>query len=85
MKRLQAGGNKPVALIGGATALIGDPSGKTDMRKMLTKEQVDVHVAAIKKQLERFIDFSDDKAILVNNADWLGNVNYIDMLRDIGP
>ena len=84
MKRLQAGGNKPVALIGGATALIGDPSGKTDMRKMLTKEQVDVHVAAIKKQLERFIDFSDDKAILVNNADWLGNVNYIDMLRDIG-
>lgn len=85
MKRLQAGGNKPVALIGGATALIGDPSGKTDMRKMLTKEQVDVHVAAIKKQLERFIDFRDDKAILVNNADWLGNVNYIDMLRDIGP
>ena len=85
MKRLQAGGNKPVALIGGATALIGDPSGKTDMRKMLTKEQVDIHVAGIKKQLERFIDFSDDKAILVNNADWLGNVNYIDMLREVGP
>lgn len=85
MKRLQEVGNKPICLVGGGTALIGDPSGKTDMRKMLTKEDIDKNVASIKKQVERFIDFSDDKAILVDNGDWLLNLNYIDMLREVGP
>ena len=85
MKRLQLAGNKPVCLMGGGTAMIGDPSGKTDMRKMLSKEDIEHNVESIKKQVSKFIDFSDDKAILVNNADWLLNLNYIEMLRDIGP
>ena len=81
---MQRAGHRPIALIGGGTAMVGDPSGKTDMRKMLTKEDIEHNVACIKKQMERFIDFSDDKAILVNNADWLLNLNYVDFLRDIG-
>ena len=85
MKRLQMAGNKPVCLVGGGTAMIGDPSGKTDMRKMMTKETIEHNVECIKKQVSRFIDFSDDKALLVNNADWLMDLNYIEMLREIGP
>ncbi len=85
MKRLQMAGNKPVCLMGGGTAMIGDPSGKTDMRKMLTRETIEANVECIKKQVSRFIDFNDDKAILVNNADWLMDLNYIEMLREIGP
>ncbi len=85
MKRLQMAGNKPIALIGGGTAMIGDPSGKTDMRQMLTKETIDHNVACFKKQMSRFIDFSDDKALLVNNADWILDLNYIDVLREVGP
>ena len=85
MKRLQMAGNKPVCLMGGGTAMIGDPSGKTDMRKMLTKETIEHNVECIKKQVSRFIDFSGDKALLVNNADWLMDLNYIEMLREIGP
>ena len=85
MKRLQMAGNKPVCLMGGGTAMIGDPSGKTDMRKMLTRETIEHNVECIKKQVSRFIDFSGDKAILVNNADWLMDLNYIEMLREIGP
>ena len=85
MKRLQMSGNKPVCLVGGGTAMIGDPSGKTDMRKMMTKETIAHNVECIKAQVSRFIDFSDDKALLVNNADWLMDLNYIDMLREIGP
>ena len=85
MKRLQMAGNKPVCLMGGGTAMIGDPSGKTDMRKMLTRETIEENVECIKKQVSRFIDFNDDKAILVNNADWLMDLNYIEMLREIGP
>ena len=84
MAHMQRAGHRPIALIGGGTAMVGDPSGKTDMRKMLTKEDIEHNVACIKKQMERFIDFSDDKAILVNNADWLLNINYVDFLRDIG-
>ena len=84
MKRLQMAGNKPIALLGGGTGMIGDPSGKTDMRKMLTKEDIDHNIACFKKQMSRFIDFSDDKAIMVNNADWLTNLNWIDLLRDVG-
>ncbi len=84
MKRLQEAGNTPIALLGGGTAMVGDPSGKTDLRKMLTKEQLDHNCEAIKKQVERFIDFSDGRGILVNNADWLRNLNYIDFLREIG-
>ena len=85
MKRLQMAGNKPIALIGGGTALVGDPSGKTDMRQMMTKETIDNNVAAFKKQMSRFIDFKDDKALLVNNADWLLDLNYVEFLREVGP
>ena len=84
MAHMQKAGHSPIALVGGGTAMIGDPSGKTDMRKMLTKEQIQHNVDCIKKQLERLIDFSDDKALLVNNADWLLNLNYVDFVRDIG-
>ncbi len=84
MKRLQMAGNKPIALLGGGTGMIGDPSGKSDMRKMLTKEDIEHNIACFKKQMSRFIDFSDDKAIMVNNADWLLNLNYIDVLREVG-
>ena len=84
MKRLQMAGNKPIALIGGGTAMIGDPSGKTDMRKMMTKETIDHNVECFKKQMSRFIDFSDNKAMIVNNADWLLDLNYVDVLREVG-
>ena len=84
MKRLQMAGNKPIALLGGGTGMIGDPSGKSDMRKMLTKEDIEHNIACFKKQMSRFIDFSDGKAIMVNNADWLMNLNYIDVLREVG-
>ncbi len=84
MKRLQMAGNKPIALLGGGTGMIGDPSGKSDMRKMLTKEDIEHNIACFKKQMSRFIDFSDDKAIMVNNANWLMNLNYIDVLREVG-
>ena len=84
MKRLQQAGNKPIALLGGGTAMIGDPSGKTDMRKMLTKETINHNIECFKKQMSRFIDFGEGKAILVNNADWLLDLNYVEMLRDVG-
>ena len=84
MAHMQRAGHRPIALIGGGTAMVGDPSGKTDMRKMLTKEDIQHNVDCIKKQMSRFIDFSDDKAILVNNADWLLNLNYVDFLREVG-
>ena len=84
MKRLQMAGNKPNALIGGGTAMIGDPSGRTDMRSMMTKETIDHNCACFKKQMERFIEFGEGKAQMVNNADWLLNLNYIDFIRDIG-
>ena len=84
MKRLQMAGNKPIVLIGGGTAMIGDPSGKTDMRKMMTKETINHNVECFKKQTSHFIDFSDDKAIIVNNGDWLLDLNYVDVLRDVG-
>ncbi|SFX57673.1 tyrosine--tRNA ligase [Ruminococcus sp. XPD3002] len=84
MKRLQMAGNKPIVLIGGGTAMIGDPSGKTDMRKMMTPETIQHNVDCFKKQMSRFIDFSEDKAIIVNNADWLMKLNYIELLRDVG-
>jgi tyrosyl-tRNA synthetase len=84
MKRLQMAGNKPIALLGGGTGMIGDPSGKTDMRKMLTKETIDHNIECFKKQMSRFIDFSDDKAIVVNNGDWLLDLNYVDVLREVG-
>ena len=84
MKRLQMAGNKPIALIGGGTAMIGDPSGRTDMRQMMTKETIQHNVDCFKKQMSRFIDFSDDKALLVNNADWLLDLNYIEILREVG-
>ena len=85
MKRLQMAGNKPIALIGGGTAMIGDPSGRTDMRQMMTEETIQHNVDCFKKQMSRFIDFSDDKALLVNNADWLLNLNYVEFLREVGP
>ena len=85
MKRLQMAGNKPIALLGGGTGMIGDPSGKTDMRKMLTKEDINHNIECFKKQMSRFIDFSEDKAMLVNNADWLLDLNYVDVLREVGP
>ncbi len=85
MKRLQMAGNRPIALIGGGTAMIGDPSGRTDMRQMMTKETIQHNVDCFKKQMSRFVDFSDGKALLVNNADWLLDLNYVDVLRDIGP
>ena len=84
MKRLQMAGNKPVVLIGGGTGHIGDPSGRTDMRSMMTKETIDHNCECFRKQMERFIEFGDDKAIMVNNADWLLNLNYIELLREVG-
>ena len=84
MKRLQMAGNKPIALIGGGTAMIGDPSGRTDMRQMMTKETIQHNVDCFKEQMSKFIDFSDDKAILVNNADWLLDLNYVELLREVG-
>ena len=84
MKRLQQAGNKPIALIGGGTAMIGDPSGRTDMRQMMTPETIQHNCDCFKKQMSRFIDFSDGKALMVNNADWLMDLNYIDVLREIG-
>ena len=84
MKRMQLAGNKPIALLGGGTGLIGDPSGKTDMRKVLTKETVDHNIACFKKQMSKFIEFGDDKAIMVNNADWILGLNYMELLREVG-
>ena len=84
MKRLQMAGNQPVALIGGGTTMIGDPSGRTDMRKMLTREDIDHNAECFKRQMERFIDFGEGKAIMVNNADWLMKLNYIELLREVG-
>ncbi len=84
MKRLQMAGNKPIALIGGGTAMIGDPSGRTDMRQMMTKETINHNVECFKKQMERFIEFGEDKAMLVNNADWLLDLNYVEVLREVG-
>ena len=84
MKRLQEAGNKPIALIGGGTAMVGDPSGKTDMRKMMTKETIEHNCQCFKKQMAKFIDFSEDKALMVNNADWLLDLNYVDVLREVG-
>ncbi len=84
MKRLQMAGNKPIALLGGGTGMIGDPSGKSDMRKMLTKEDIEHNIECFKKQMSRFIDFSDGKAVMVNNADWLLGLNYVDVLREVG-
>lgn len=85
MRRLQLAGNKPIALIGGGTAMIGDPSGRTDMRQMMTTEIIQHNCDCFKKQMERFIDFSEGKALMVNNADWLLGLNYVEMLRDVGP
>ena len=84
MKRLQMAGNRPIALLGGGTGMIGDPSGRTDMRQMLTKETIDHNISCFKKQMERFIEFGDGKAVLVNNADWLLDLNYIELLREVG-
>ena len=84
MKRLQMAGNKPIALIGGGTTMIGDPSGRTDMRKMLTMEDIEHNAACFKRQMEKFIDFSDGKALMVNNADWLLKLNYVELLREVG-
>ena len=85
MKRLQMAGNKPIALIGGGTTMIGDPSGRTDMRKMLTKEDIDHNAECFKRQMERFIEFGEGKALMLNNADWLLDLNYIELLREVGP
>ena len=85
MKRLQMAGNKPIALIGGGTAMIGDPTGKSDMRKMMTPETINHNVECFKKQMSKFIDFSDGKAMLVNNGDWILDMNYIEILREVGP
>ena len=85
MRRLQKAGNKPIALIGGGTAMIGDPSGRTDMRQMMTRETIQHNCDCFKVQMSKFIDFSDDKALMVNNADWLLDLNYVDFMRDIGP
>ena len=84
MKRLQQAGNRPIALIGGGTTMIGDPSGRTDMRKMLTKEDIDHNAECFKRQMERFIEFGEGKAMMLNNADWLLNLNYIELLREVG-
>ena len=84
MKRLQQAGNKPIALIGGGTTMIGDPSGRTDMRKMLTREDIDHNAECFRRQMERFIDFGEGKAMMLNNADWLLGLNYVDMLREVG-
>ena len=85
MKRLQMAGNKPIALLGGGTGMIGDPSGRTDMRTMMTRETIDHNCECFKKQMSRFIDFSDGKAIMVNNAEWLLDLNYVEFLREVGP
>ena len=85
MKRLQMAGNKPIALVGGGTGMIGDPSGRSDMRQMMTKEQIQHNCDCFKEQMSKFIDFSDDKALLVNNADWLLDLNYVELLREVGP
>lgn len=85
MKRLQMAGNKPIALLGGGTAMIGDPSGRTDMRQMMTKETIAHNIDCFKQQISKFIDFADGKALLVNNADWLLDLNYVDLLREVGP
>ena len=84
MKRMQLAGNKPIALLGGGTGLIGDPSGKSDMRKMLTKEEIDHNIACFKKQMSKFIEFGEDKALMVNNADWILGLNYMELLREVG-
>ena len=84
MKRLQMAGNTPVALIGGGTTMIGDPSGRTDMRKMLTREDINHNAECFKRQMEKFIEFGEGKAIMVNNADWLLDLNYINLLREVG-
>lgn len=84
MKRLQMAGNRPIALLGGGTGMIGDPSGRSDMRKMLTKEDIDHNISCFKKQMSRFIEFGEDKAMMVNNADWLLDLNYVDVLREVG-
>ena len=84
MKRLQMAGNKPIALVGGGTTMVGDPSGRTDMRQMMTPEQINHNCECFKKQMSKFIDFSEDKAILANNADWLLDLNYVDVLREVG-
>ena len=84
MKRLQQGGNRPIALIGGGTTMIGDPSGRTDMRKMLTKEDIDHNADCFTRPMERFIEFGEGKAMMVNNADWLLNLNYVELLREVG-
>ena len=85
MKRLQMAGNRPIALLGGGTAMIGDPTGRTDMRQMMTKETIDYNIECFKKQMSRFIDFGEGKAVMVNNADWLLDLNYVELLRDVGP
>ena len=85
MKRLQMAGNRPIALMGGGTGMIGDPSGRTDLRKVLTVEEIDHNIACFKEQMSRFIDFSEGKAILVNNGDWLRNLNLMEFLREAGP
>ena len=85
MKRLQQAGNRPIALIGGGTTMIGDPSGRTDMRKMLTKDDIDHYAECLKRQMERFIEFGEGKALMLNNADWLLDLNYIELLREVGP
>ena len=84
MKRLQMAGNRPIALVGGGTGMIGDPSGRTDLRKMMTTEMIDHNCECFKKQMSRFIEFGPDKAMMVNNADWLRDLNYIEFIRDIG-
>ena len=84
MKRLQMAGNKPIALIGGGTTMIGDPSGRSDMRKMLTKEDIEHNAACFKRQMEKFIEFGEGKAVMLNNADWLLGLNYVDLLREVG-
>ena len=84
MKRLQMAGNKPIALIGGGTTMIGDPSGRSDMRKMLTKEDIEHNAQCFKRQMEKFIEFGEGKAVMINNADWLLNLNYVDLLREVG-
>ena len=84
MKRLQEAGNRPIALVGGGTGMIGDPSGRTDMRTMMTVETIDHNCECFKKQMSRFIEFGEDKALMVNNADWLRDLNYIEFIRDIG-
>ena len=84
MAHLQKAGHRPICLVGGGTGTVGDPSGRTDMRKMLTDEDIEHNCECFKKQIARFIDFSDDKAIMVNNGDWLRKLNYIDLLRDVG-